>query len=172
MSSGLFRDTVKFLSGLEPIQLELEQLYERRFTALATVETPVLLQLVEEEQVIQQKLRKQLQQRAVILLAAGRQNLVNTNLRKLLHDLSRFVKPHGEIDADQYRQTVEWMKRIERRSWSLRQTSWANWHVIRRGCREFTEIRNLIATCGERPADGNFGPGNAATGGALIDTAV
>ena len=172
MSSGLFRDTVKFLSGLEPIQLELEQLYERRFTALATVETPVLLQLVEEEQVIQQKLRKQLQQRAVILLAAGRQNLANTNLRKLLHDLSRFVKPHGDIDADQYRQTVEWMKRIEQRSWSLRQTSWANWHVIRRGCREFTEIRNLIATCGERPADGNFGPGSTATGGALIDTAV
>ncbi|MGZ0173331.1 MAG: hypothetical protein ACKVHE_27725 [Planctomycetales bacterium] len=120
MSSGLFRDTVKFLSGLEPIQLELESLYERRLSALASVAPAVLLKLVEEEQTIQQRLRRQLQQRAVILGNARRERLTSTNLRKLLHELSRFVEPRGEIDAGQYQQTVEWMKRIEQRSWSLR----------------------------------------------------
>lgn len=172
MSSELFRDTVKFLSGLEPIQLDLEQLYERRLIALSSVEPAVLLKLVEEEQMIQQRLRRQLQQRAVILGKARRERLVSNNLRKLLHDLSRFVEPHGAIDAGQYRQAVEWMKRIEQRSWTLRQTSWVNWHAVRRGCREFTEIRNLIANCGERLADQKGGPGSTVTGGALIDTAV
>jgi hypothetical protein len=145
MSSGLFRETVKFMSGLEPIQLELEQLYERRLLALASVEPALLLQLVEEERAIQHRLQRQLQQRAVILVDARRERLASTNLRKLLHELSRFVEPQGEIDAGQYQQAVDWMKRIEQRSWSLRQTSWVNWHVVRRGCREFTEIRNLIA---------------------------
>jgi hypothetical protein len=172
MSVSLFRDIVKFLSGLEPIQLSLEQLYERRLTALTSVEPAVLLQLVNEEQAIQQKLRRHLQQRAVILGAARREKLVTTNLRKLLHDLSRFVAPPGGIDEGQYRQAVEWMTRIEQRSWNLRQSSWVNWHVVRRGCREFTEIRNLIANCGERPADHKGGPGSHVTGGALIDTAV
>ena len=101
MSVGLFRETVKFLAGLEPIQLSLEQLYERRLVAMASVESAILLQLVEEEQAIQQKLRRQLQQRAVILTNARREKIVAPNLRKLLHDLSRFVVPHGEIDADQ-----------------------------------------------------------------------
>ncbi|NQV28643.1 MAG: hypothetical protein HQ518_30190 [Rhodopirellula sp.] len=172
MSSALFHDTVKFLAGLEPIQLELEQLYEQRFAALASVEPAVLMRLVETEQVIQQQLRRQLQQRTKILGDARREKLVATNLRKLLLELSRFVAPHGDIDADQYRQAVEWMKRIEQRSWTLRQTSWTNWHVVRRGCREFTEIRNLIANCGQRPVDHKGGPGSKVTGGALIDTVV
>lgn len=172
MSVGLFRDTVKFLSGLEPIQLQLEQLYERRLAALATVDPSVLRKLVDEEQAIQQRLRRQLQVRVEILGRARREQLAATNLRKLLHDLSRFVAPDGEIDAGQYHQAVEWMKRIEQRSWSLRQTSWVNWHVVRRGCKEFTEIRNLIANCGEKPSDQTSGPGSSATGGALIDAAV
>lgn len=172
MSSGLFRETVKFLSGLEPIQLELEQLYERRLTALASIEPALLSQLVEEERAIQQRLRRQLQQRAVILGTARRENLASTNLRKLLHELSQFVEPNGDINADLYCQAVEWMRRIEQRSWSLRQTSWVNWHVVRRGCREFTEIRNLIANCGERPAEHKSGLGSTASGGALIDAAV
>ena len=172
MSSSLFRDTVKFLSGLEPIQLELEQLYERRLVALSSVDPAVLLRLVEEEQAIQQRLRRQLQQRSVILGRARRERLASTNLRKLLHDLSRFVEPEGEIDSTQYQQTTDWMKRIEQRSWTLRQTSWVNWHAVRRGVREFTEIRNLIANCGERPADQKGGPGSVVSGGALIDTAV
>lgn len=172
MSVELFRDTVKFMAGLEPIQLELEQLYERRLAALATVEPAVLKQLVDQELSIQQRLRRQLQQRAVILGNARREKMAATNLRKLLHDLSRFVAPAGEIDSGQYHQAVEWMKRIEQRSWSLRQTSWVNWHVVRRGCKEFTEIRNLIANCGERPSDQKGGPGSNVSGGALIDTAV
>ena len=172
MSAPVFREIVKFLSGLEPIQLELEQLYERRLSALAAVEPALLLKLVEEEQVIQQRLRRQLQQRTVILGSARSERLASTNLRKLLHDLSRFVEPRGDIDARQYEQALEWMKRIERRSWSLRQTSWVNWHVVRRGCREFTEIRNLIANCGERPAEQKSGPCSTVTGGALIDTTV
>ena len=172
MSVELFRDTVKFMSGFEPIQLELEQIYERRLTALASVDPAVLLQLVDEEQAIQQRLQKQLLQRAAILGNARREKLAATNLRRLLHELSQFVAPRGEIDAAQYGQAVDWMKRIERRSWNLRQSSWVNWHVVRRGCREFTEIRNLIANCGERPADLTGGPGSNAVGGALIDTAV
>jgi hypothetical protein len=172
MSSELFRELVRFLSGLEPIQLELEQLYERRLAALASIEPALLLKLVEQEQTIQTRLRKQLQQRAVILGKARRERLASTNLRKLLHDLSRFVAPQGEIDAGQYQQTVDWMKRIEQRSWSLRQTSWVNWHAVRRGCREFTEIRNLIANCGERRAEKKGGPGSTVSGGALIDTTV
>jgi hypothetical protein len=172
MSDRLFRETVKFLAGLEPIQIDLEQLYERRLSALSAVEPALLLKLVEAEQAIQQKLRRQLQQRAVILGSARREGLASTNLRKLLHDLSRFVAPRGDIEAGQYEQAVEWMKRIERRSWSLRQTSWVNWHVVRRGCREFTEIRNLIANCGERPTEQKNGPGRTVTGGALIDTSV
>ncbi len=172
MSSGLFRDTVKFLSGLEPIQLQLEQLYERRLAALSLIDPAILSRLVDEEQVIQQRLRRQLQQRGAILGKARREKLASTNLRKLLHELSQFVEPHGEIDAGQYRQAVEWMKRIEQRSWTLRQTSWVNWIAVRRGYREFTEIRNLIANCGERPADQKGGPGSTVAGGALIDTAV
>ncbi|MDA1161226.1 MAG: hypothetical protein O2983_16605 [Planctomycetota bacterium] len=101
MSSELFRELVRFLSGLEPIQLELEQLYERRLAALASIEPALLLKLVEQEQTIQTRLRKQLQQRAVILGKARRERLASTNLRKLLHDLSRFVAPQGEIDAGQ-----------------------------------------------------------------------
>lgn len=172
MPSGLFSETVKFLSGLEPIQLELEQLYEQRLVALASVEPGLLQKLVEEEQVIQQRLRTQLKKRAAILSNARRERLTSTNLRRLLHELSRFIEPHGEIDAGQYQQAVEWMKRIEQRSWSLRQTSWVNWHAVRKGCRDFTEIRNLIANCGERPAEQKSGPGSTVTGGALIDTAV
>ena len=119
-----------------------------------------------------QRLRQQLQQRAVILGNARSERLASMNLRKLLHDLSRFVEPRGDIDAGQYEQALEWMKRIELRSSSLRQTSWVNWHVVRRGCREFAEIRNLIANCGERPAEQKSGPCSTVTGGALIDTAV
>lgn len=172
MSVSLFRETVKFLAGLEPIQLELEQVYQRRLAALTSVVPDELLQLVSTEQGIQEKLRRQLQQRAVILGNARREKLVASNLRKLLHDLSRFVAPDGEIDPNQYRRAVEWMARIEHRSRSLRQTSWVNWHVVRRGCREFTEIRNLIANCGERSSDRKSGPGSHSSGGALIDTAV
>lgn len=172
MPVGLLQDTVKFLSGLEPMQLELQQIYKRRLTALTAVNPQVLLQLVAQEQSIQQRLRKHLQQRAVILGNARRQKLTGVNLRRLLHELSQFVEPHGEIAAGQYEQAVEWMRRIERRSWDLRQTSWVNWHVVRRGCREFTEIRNLIANCGDRPSEFNSGPGSQASGGALIDTAV
>lgn len=172
MSVGLFRDTVKFLSGLEPIQLELEGLYQRRLIALASVEPDVLQKLVDEERAIQQRLIQQLQQRAVILSKARRENLVATNLRKLLQELSRFVAPAGEIDAEQFQQTADWLRRIETRSWNLRQSSWVNWHVVRRGCREFTEIRNLIANCGKQPSDHQGGPGSNITGGALIDAAV
>lgn len=172
MSLSLFRETVKFLAGLEPIQLALEQVYQRRLMALTSVAPAELAELVSTEQEIQQKLRRHLQQRAVILGNARRQKLVAPNLRKLLHDLSRFVAPQGDIDADQYRRAVEWMSSIEQRSWNLRQTSWVNWHVVRRGCREFTEIRNLIANCGERPADRKGGPGSPVSGGALIDTTV
>ena len=80
MSASLFREIVKFLSGLEPIQLELEQLYERRLSALAAVQPALLLKLVEEEQAIQQRLRQQLQQRAVILGNARSERLASTNL--------------------------------------------------------------------------------------------
>ena len=75
MPVGLFQDTVRFLSGLEPMQLELQQIYKRRLTALTAVNPQVLLQLVAQEQSIQQRLRKHLQQRAVILGNARRQKL-------------------------------------------------------------------------------------------------
>ena len=172
MSVRHFHEIVRFLSGLEPIQIELEKLYEGRLKALTTVESGVLHDLVAEEKSIQKRLRQHLQRRAAILHTARREGLAADNLRRLLRDLSRFIAPHGEIDGQQYEQAVAWMKRVEHRSWELRRLSWVNWHVVRRGCREFTEIRDLIANCGERPSDAASGPRASLKGGALIDTSV
>lgn len=172
MSVGLFNDTVRFLSGLEPVQLELHRLYTRRLSALTVVDPKVLHELVEEELVIQRRLRRQFQQRTKILANARRENLAGIDLRKLQRELSQFVQPHGDIDPVQYDQAVAWMKRVEARSWDLRQISWVNWHVVRRGCREFQAIRSLIANCGKQPTEYDGCSPSGPNGGALIDAAV
>lgn len=169
---------IRFLAGLEPIQQELESVYERRLTAIVSAQPSELQSLVTEEERLSGRLRSHLRQRQSILKLAKRHELPDDNLRVLLMYLQRFTsdaEPDGDepaIDPAQYQQTVQWMQRIERRSWKLRRDSWTNWHVVRRSCREFTAMRDMIANCGERQATHGLDQRLTAKGGALIDAKV
>lgn len=178
MPVQLLHRIIRFLAGLEPIQKELESVYERRLAALVAADANELQSLVGEEERLSGRLRNHLRQRQSILDRAKKNDLPADNLRVLLMHLKRFAartsSSEGEasIDVDQYRQTVAWMERVERRSWKLRRDSWTNWHVVRRSCREFTEMRDLIANCGERQATHGLEQRATAIGGALIDATV
>ena len=178
MPVQLLHRIIRFLAGLEPIQKELESVYERRLVALVAADADTLQSLVGEEERLSGRLRNHLRQRQDILDRARRSDLPADNLRVLLMSLKRFAASDfsddtdSPIDDSQYRQTVAWMERIERRSWKLRRDSWTNWHVVRRSCREFTAMRNLIANGGEREPANALENRVTANGGALIDASV
>lgn len=178
MPVQLLHRIIRFLAGLDPIQQELERVYERRLAAMVEAQAGELQALVAEEERLSGRLRSHLRQRKGILDRARRAGFPADNLRVLLQHLERFVESDTAnendraIDSEQYRQTVVWMQRTERRSWKLRRDSWTNWHVVRRACREFTAMRNLIANCGERlPAEGHERQ-TVSNGGALIDAKI
>lgn len=170
---------IRFLDVLESIQKELESLYELRLAAMVAADPRKMQSLDQQEVEVTSRLRRQLQQRKTILNLARRDGLPSDDLRTLLRSLHRFVSADSSsaatdvIDPAEYRQTTEWMRRVERRSWKLRRDSWSNWHAIRRGYRESTAIRNLLANCGERAAaEGHDQRSSTATGGALLDTKI
>lgn len=178
MPIQLLHRIIRFLAGLDPIQQELEAVYERRLAAMVSAQVDELQKLVTEEERLSGRLRNHLRQRKGILDRAKRAGYPADNLRVLLQHLGDFVangapdNTEATIDSDQYRQTVAWMQRIEHRSWKLRRDSWTNWHVVRRACREFTAMRNLIANCGERLAAEGHEQQTASCGGALIDASI
>lgn len=170
MPADLFREIVRFLAVLEPLQQELEAVYAQRLLALASADAARLNELDATDMQLQQKLRRHLKQRAQLLATGRRHGFKADSLQVLLSEL-----PVGEIsgiDVDQHRQATRWMKQIEQRSWKLRRDSWVNWTVVTRSSRQCQEMRQIIATAGERSAAGTHDDRQPAGGGALLDAKV
>lgn len=172
MDVELLHEIIRFLSGLEPIQRAFETIYEQRLSALASVDTPVLQRLVQEEESLQRKLRLHLRIRKTILKKADNNGFPCTDLRSLLKALGNSQTGTGGIDRPQYEQTCAWMRRVERTGTKLRRDSWSSWHVVGRSTRQFTEMRNMIALAGERHATDGHDQQVAGKGGALFDAKV
>ncbi|MBI1310992.1 hypothetical protein GC176_06755 [bacterium] len=173
MSVTLFREIVRFLAVLEPIQQELETVYANRLLALASADAQQLNALAEVEVDIQGKLRRHLMLRAQILKRAQRQGFKAESLKRLLTDLQPTSRADSTgIVPEQHRQAVAWMKQIEQRSWKLRRDSWVNWTVVSRASRQCQELRQIIATAGERRAADNHDDRQPAGGGTLLDAKV
>ncbi len=170
MHAALFRELVRFLAGLEPIQRELETLYAERLLALASADAGQLNALATSESQLQQKLRRHLQQRGRILADARRARFKADNLQHLLSELQQ--SSESQIPHDQLTQAAAWMKRIEERSWKLRRDSWVNWTVVTRSSRQCEEMRHIIATAGEQRAAGNHDDRKTVGGGTLLDAKV
>ncbi len=173
MPADLFREIVRFLAVLEPIQQELESVYAQRLLALANGDAAGLNELAAVEVQIQQKLRRHLKQRQHILTNARRNRFKADSLRRLLDEL----RPADEasstgIPPEQHRQATLWMKQIEERSWKLRRDSWVNWTVVTRSARQCQEMRQIIATAGERSAAGTHDDRQPSGGGTLLDAKV
>lgn len=173
MPADLFRDIVRFLAVLEPIQQELEAVYAQRLLALASGDAAGLNELADTEVQLQQKLRRHLKQRQQILNNARRHRFKADSLQRLLAELrSGDEASASAIPAEQHRQATLWMKQIEQRSWKLRRDSWVNWTVVTRSARQCQEMRQIIATAGERSAAGTHDDHQPAGGGTLLDAKV
>jgi hypothetical protein len=172
MAADLFRDIVRFLAVLEPIHQELEAVYAERLLALASGDAAGLNELAASEVQIQQKLRRHLRQRQQILTDARRQGFKGDSLQRLLVELRPVEEAASVIPVAQHRQAMHWMKQIEQRSWKLRRDSWVNWTVVTRSARQCQEMRQIIATAGERSAAGTHDDRRPAGGGTLLDAKV
>ena len=170
MPADLFRDIVRFLAVLEPSQQELEGVYARRLLALASADAALLNELAATDTQLQQKLRRHLKQRAQLLATGRRNGFKADSLQALLSDLP--VGASSGIDTDQHGQATRWMKQIEQRSWKLRRDSWVNWTVVTRSLRQCQEMRQIIATAGERSAAGTHDDHQPIGGGTLLDAKV
>ncbi|MHC4876901.1 MAG: hypothetical protein ACYTGL_10410 [Planctomycetota bacterium] len=170
MHAALFRELVRFLAGLEPIQCELEAVYAERLLALASADAAQLNALATSESQLQEKLRRHLQQRGRILADARRHGFTAHNLQLLLAELQS--SGESQIPDEQLAQAAAWMKQIEQRSWKLRRDSWVNWTVVTRSSRQCQEMRHIIATAGEQRAAGSLDDRRTVGGGTLLDAKV
>jgi len=172
VTGTLVRDVIRFLTGLEPLQRELGRIYQARLMALAAVDINRLNRLNMEEQEVVPQLRLHLQQRAVILNQARSAGHAAETLSDLLTALESGQPQDSEAPVEQLTEARRLMTQAELRSWQLRRDSWANWHVVRRACRDYAELRSILANCGQPSASDGHDPRVTAVGGALLDASV
>lgn len=168
----LFRELVRFLAALEPLQQELERLNERRQIAIATANAAMLEQNAYEEEELGDRLRQHLRRRSALISQARSKRLVVNTLQELLQALRPFVGQDDGIKADQFQQVSQWMERLNRSAWTLRRESWAAWHAMGRACRHVMDLRGLIASSGQQLGMEGLEHRSSTCGGVMLDARV
>jgi|GEM_PF-3099842 len=149
MAVELFRELVRFIAGLDPLQRELERLCEQRLLAIAGADDARLQIITTQEEELTQRMRLHLRRRSALLTQARQKGFAVPDLRGLLRHMERHISPGGDIDETQYRQAQQWMKRLDGQAWKTRRDSWAAWHALSRATRHQNEMRSLMASNGQ-----------------------
>ena len=168
MEVELFREVARFLSKLEPIQVELEDIYEQRLTAVTQSDSKAMVELVETERPVTDRLKKHLRVRSSILSRARQAGLKSTDLKTLLSSLAG----SSGVDPQQHQQVSDWMKRVDERSWKLRRASYVIWYVVRRHRNSFPTLRQMVAGASHDASLEDPERRSRNTGGNLIDASV
>jgi len=69
-------------------------------------------------------------------------------------------------------QLLQSVQRIEEGSQKIRKESWVHWIIAHRAHNHYTELLDIIAQCGEKPATYSPEDKLSSKGGALLDTSA
>ncbi len=158
----LLSQLVGVLNDLEPIQIQLLDLYQAKSKALKQVD----VDRVEKCGVIEEELTRELQfvllAREQLLQLAKHHGLPSQSMQDLLSGL--------EIaEAEPVFQRIE---EAQQRSKKLRHESWVQWIVSQRSYQHYSQILDLIANAGEKVPTYSRGQNESTTGGAIFDASA
>lgn len=164
MSTPLLEEVRQLLPELEATQSEFADLFVNKRQALIAARSDELLQLADSEAELAKRLHAHLGRRQKILLQARRAGLPSDSIVALV----------AHIAGDLQEQLESQIERIREMAKSLRRESWIQWIIAHRTCSLYSEIKNLIAHCGEKDPiySRDKSKEQKISGGAILDASI
>ena len=164
MSMHLLEEVRQLLPELEATQSEFADLFVNKRQALVAARSAELLRIADSEAELANRLQAHLGRRQKILLQAKRAGLPSDSIVELVARIAGDLREQLELQIERIRDAAN----------SLRRESWIQWIIAHRTCSQYSEIKNLIAHCGEKDPiysrdtnkEQNF------SGGAILDASI
>ncbi len=164
MSTLLLEEVRQLLPELEATQSEFAELFVHKRQALIAARSEELLQLADSEAELAKRLHSHLGRRQKILLDAKHAGLPSDSIVSLV----------ARISGDLREQLESQIERIQEMANHLRRESWIQWIIAHRTCSLYSEIKNLIAHCGEKDPiySRDKNEEQNISGGAILDASI
>ncbi len=130
--------------GLESVEAELVELYERKDRALRTADAERLLELSEQERAASERLDSLLRRRYDVIQRSQRAGWPVTSLLQLGQLLHR----RGTLSDREWAELEAVCRRVQDQAARLRRAGWVHWVVARRVERHQRELLELIGRGG------------------------
>ena len=164
MSTHLLEEVRQLLPELEATQSEFEDLFVNKRQALIAARSDELLQLADSEAELAKRLHAHLSRRQNILLQARRAGLPSDSIVALVARIAGNLREQLESQIERIREMAN----------HLRRESWIQWIIAQRTFSQYSEIKNLIAHCGEKDPvySRDKNDDQKFSGGAILDASI
>lgn len=162
MGGELLNDVARFLTQLEFLQHQLQQLFDRKRSALSAGRAGELLDVARDEAALVERLQGLLARRETILAEAAAAGFSAQTLADLLEQTDESGAEAVAFRIEAARQTSE----------RLRRESWVQWIVAQRSYRQYAELLDLIAHRGRKSPTYGRPSADGHAAGALLDASA